>query len=152
MITKQMELALVKHFNFRMNTIVPNVSWGWGLPYEADLVVLRPSGWADEIEIKTTKADIKADGCKKWSQHWDKHFLRLWFAVPIELSECEFIPEHAGIYSVDRLGTKWPKVITVRSAKRNPVARKVTDKERQKLLELGCMRIWDLKKHLSKKN
>jgi len=149
MTAKEIELILVKHFDFRTNLIVPNVSWGWKLPYEADLVVLRPSGWAEEIEIKVCKGDIKADREKKWSQHWDKHFLKLWFAVPSNLSDCEFIPEHAGILSVHKNEHGHPRVVITRGARRNPVARKVTEKERQKLSELGCMRIWDLKTHIS---
>ena len=45
-------------FNYRANLIVPNISWGLGL-HECDLLVLTSSGYATEIEIKVSKADLK---------------------------------------------------------------------------------------------
>ena len=49
---QDIERLVAAHFDHRANLIVPNVSWGWGLAYEADMVVVRPSGYAMEIEIK----------------------------------------------------------------------------------------------------
>lgn len=146
--TQQIELAVAKHFGYRQNLIVPNVYWGLGLNYEADLVVLRPSDWAIEVEIKITASDIKADLSKR-RQHDSNLFRELYFAVPESLSSNASIPEHAGILSVGwREGRGW-QLKKVRDAQRRKTARKWEPKTRQKLCELAAMRIWSLKEHLS---
>ena len=165
--TQDIELVVARHFNPRMNLIVPNVWWGWGLRHEADMLVLRPSGYLDEVEIKTTRADIKADLVKRHS-HWeDKRIARVWFAVPFDLAACDYIPGNAGVLAVKRrvrqtFGSDglwrwrdWQKgdavwtceVTVVRPAKLRPAATrtKISAEDRLKLAELGAMRIWDLK-------
>ena len=140
---RQAELAIARHCNYRTNVIVPNVFWGMGLHYEADLVVLRPSSWAIEVEIKVSASDIKAD-LKKRNAHDSILFKELWFAVPEKLADHPDIPKRAGIFAVR--GTKAWEVRRVRGAETNKHSRKWTDKERQRLYELGLMRIWNLKK------
>jgi len=81
MTARDVEIRVARYFNPRVNLIVPNVSWGFGLNYEADLVIVRPSWFCDEIEIKVTIADLKADAKKKHI-HDGKMFKRLWFAMP----------------------------------------------------------------------
>ena len=49
----------------RSNIIVPNVSWGMGIEYEADLIVLSKQGYATEYEIKRSYSDFVADFAKK---------------------------------------------------------------------------------------
>lgn len=152
---QQIEIAVAKHFDYRQNLIVPNVHWGLGLPYEADLVVLRPSGWAVEVEIKVTSSDIKAD-LKKRRQHDSNLFRELYFAVPECLIDNPNIPEHGGILSVYWYTDKWHKdgwlkVRKVRDATRRKTATKWKPETRQKLCELAAMRIWALKQHLSDK-
>lgn len=145
------ELAVANHFNYRINLIVPNVSWGWGLQHEADLIILRQSGYCDEVEIKVSASDIKADLRKRFN-HWeDRRILRVWFAVPKELASCPDIPDKAGILSVARIrnGTSYyDKVELVRPAviRDKDTRIKITPKERQKLADLAAMRIWDLKR------
>jgi hypothetical protein len=97
--SQDIEIAVADYFDYRRNLVVPNVSWGLGLLYEADMVVLRPSGFAVEVEIKVTASDIKAD-LKKKHQHNSLLFRELWFAVPEHLAGNENIPQHAGILSV----------------------------------------------------
>lgn len=163
---QDIEIAVAKHFNYRMNLIVPNVSWGWMLHHEADLIVLRPSGYCDEVEIKVTRADIKADA-KKLTSHWEnRRIARVWFAVPHGLADCAEIPAAAGILSVMRGtydrdytwrpwrdgDTTWQdRVTVVRAARlRSKDSRiLVSDQQRMKLAELGAMRIWDLKAALA---
>lgn len=142
---QDIEIAVARHFNYRVNIIVPNVYWGFGLRYEADLVVLRPSGWAEEIEIKITAADIKAD-LKKPYHHDSPWFRKLWFAVPAMLAAHPDIPTNAGIMCLD------PELhITVTRAPRiSRNARRMTDSKIRTLLRLGCMRIWTLKSHLAR--
>lgn len=140
-------------FNPRKNVIVPNVSWGWGLNYEADLVVLYPSGWAVEIEIKCSKSDLKADAKKMkwyaWNPLRGKVFQRFFYAIPDTLATPEIIaglPEEAGVLTVSENGI----VSQLRPAKKNLNAVKVSDERRLKLLHLGVMRVWDLKEVLQK--
>ncbi len=145
---QQIEIAVANHFGYRQNLIVPNVYWGLGLNYEADLVVLRPSDWAIEVEIKVTAADIKADLSKR-RQHDSNLFRELYFAVPECLSENPNIPERAGILSVSWHGLHGWRVKKVRDAARRKTARKWKPETRQKLCELAAMRIWSLKEHLA---
>ena len=45
----------------RNDIVVPNVSWGMGINYEADLIVLNRQGYATEYEIKRSYSDFVAD-------------------------------------------------------------------------------------------
>ena len=138
-------MAVARELNYRQNIIVPNVYWGLDLRYEADLVCLRPSGYAIEVEIKTTASDIRAD-LKKRRQHDSDLFRQLWFAVPVDLAGHPDIPGRAGILAVECPENEtWHYVKTIRPARRNPNARRWTDEQRVKLLHLGAMRIWGLK-------
>lgn len=143
MIAQEVEIAVANYFCYRRNIIVPNISWGMGLRYEADVVVLRPSDYAVEIEIKVSAADIKADLKKKY-QHDSNLFCELWFAVPEELTEHPDIPKHAGVLSVGKLG----RVKVIRKPKRNKAGKKWTQEQRGKLLHLASMRTWTLKQNL----
>lgn len=137
----QIEVAVARHLDWRQNLIVPNVFWGLpGLHYEADMVVVRSSGWAWEIEIKVRAADIVADG-KKRHHHDSWWFQQLWFAVPSELSAHPAIPAQAGILAVAADRT----VTAVRAARRNEHARKFSPADQYRLAVLGTMRIWSLK-------
>ncbi len=170
MTAQDIEIAVARHFNHRVNLIVPNVHWGWNLRHEADMIIVRQSGYCDEIEIKVTLADIKADAKKHWS-HWEsRKIARVWFAVPHWLAESQYIPKEAGVLSVMRgksvktqgglykfmpiteTDTTFTDVVTVlRPAKlrdRN-TREKIGDKDRLKLAELGAMRIWSLKSALA---
>ena len=147
MTSTQIELAVVKHLGFRENTIVPNVSWGlFRDDHEADIVILRQSGWADEVEIKTTRSDIRADLKKHRGAGHRRNAMihKLWFAVPEKLKADPDIPCWAGILSVSDNG----RVEAVRGPSINKAARRMTPDEQQKLMRLGCMRIWTLKTHM----
>ena len=157
--SQEIEIAVAQHFDYRANVIVPNVWWGWGLRHEADLIVLRPTGYCIEVEIKVSRSDIKADLRKRYS-HSDCRIHQVFFAVPDTLEADALIPDDYGILKVTRHNEARPgralrsSVLSVRqtrAARRNPAARLTTEKERQKLLELGVMRIWTLKQHLAKK-
>jgi hypothetical protein len=94
----EIEIAVANLFGIRRSLIVPNVSWGLtGLYYEADIVVITKSGYAKEIEIKVSKADLLKDQKKK-HKHDCKHFRELYFAIPGKLlKHKDLIPERAGI-------------------------------------------------------
>ncbi len=146
MTSQQVEIAVAQHFDYRRNIIVPNISWGMGLHYEADVVVLRASDYAIEVEIKVSASDIKAD-LKKHHTHDSELFCELWFAVPLSLSQHPDIPERAGILSI--IGER-NRVSVVRKPQRNKLGVKWTTKQRLKLLHLASMRTWKLKQQMLK--
>ncbi len=141
--TLDIELAVARHYNPRVNIIVPNISWGLGL-HECDLLVVTKAGIAYEIEIKTSKSDVKADRRKR-HKHQSWKIQKLYFALPHYLiEECEeYIPERAGIISV----LENHCVIKIREAKKQNDY-KFSDKEKVSLVRLGAMRIWPLKRIL----
>jgi len=152
MTSNEVEILVANHFGYRQNVIVPNVWWGiYGLKYEADIVVLRQSGFAIEVEIKVTKADIGAD-LKKRHWHDSNYFRQLYFALPLELADDPRINERAGVLAVSQYKPEYGfpyKIIKLhRPAKINKNAIKWDVERRTKLTELGCMRIWSLKSHL----
>ena len=147
MTTQQVEIAIAKHFKPRVNLVVPNVSWGMGISYECDIVVLTKSGYAYEIEIKVSRGDLVKDG-KKRHQHNDGRFRYLWFAVPMSLlKHIEFIPARAGILGVTSKG----RVHVLANPVINQHAPRWSDWDRYKLARLGCLRIWPLKEKIFQK-
>jgi len=144
---QDVEIVVANDFNYRQNIIVPNVHWGMSLPYEADMVVLRQSGYAIEIEIKVSASDIKAD-LKKRHHHDSNLFRELWFAVPEKLEAHPDIPHRAGIISIGWSYDRYHATRT-RGASVNRNAKKWADRQISALTRLGCMRTWTLKAHLS---
>lgn len=143
--TTDMEMAVAKYFNFRINIIVPNVCWGLNI-HEVDLLILTPANYAYEIEIKTTRSDLRAD-LKKRHKHINTRISKLYFAIPFYLQcSTDLIPKHAGILIVTD-----GRVECVRDPQRNGKY-KFTDKERYHLLHLGAMRIWKLKQAMTDKD
>ena len=152
LITLDMEIALSYHFKYRRNLIVPNVSWGLEL-HECDLLMLTPTGYATEIEIKISKADLIKDK-NKLHGHESHKIKYLYFAIPEYLLKYkEHIPERAGIVVV-HYGTGFSKskvyVRVVRKPKANPIKYKWDLEERYKLARLGSLRIWSLKSKINK--
>lgn len=153
---RDIEIAVAKHFNPRANIIVPNVSWGLFNNREVDVLVVRPSGFAVEVEIKTTAADIKRDlkkhrhyiDSRGW--HGDRDKIReKYFAVPEALTSHPDIPAECGIISVgESEGDYWPWHQVKRRSKLNKNARRLTPAEIHHVMELGLMRIWTLKESL----
>jgi len=148
--TIEMEIALMSYFGIRQNIIVPNISWSFLYNHEADLIVLTGSSYATEIEIKVSKADLKKDKEKKHCHESDM-IKYLDFAVPYELKDFALIeiPEHAGLLSVRKDGDYY-WVNREKAAIKNKNCRAWELGERQRLSELGCMRILGLKKKVFK--
>lgn len=155
--TLDMEIAVSNYFNIRQNLIVPNVSWGM-FSHEVDLCILSPAGYATEVEIKISRSDLIKDKEKK-HDHRSTKIKYLYFAIPEHLEkDIEHIPERAGIlivrYSEPRtlyghvhlggfscLKAREPQIY---------VKYKWADHERNSLMRLGAMRIWNLKTKLQK--
>ena len=102
MTTPELEKAVVRLLNPRLNAIVPNVSWGLGLRHECDLLVLDARNRFTEIELKVSKADLKRD-FQKPHGHSSDFISRLVYAVPLELLETaiELVPKQHGIIVAD---------------------------------------------------
>lgn len=151
--TADMELAIVDNngvFPTNRYIVIPNISYGLKL-HECDLLAVSKARWATEIEIKTSKADTRNDIKKKHGHRSDK-IKQLYFALPEQAENdkewLSYVPERAGIIIVKhwRYGTYRCRVL--RKPKKNKTSRKLTEKEYDKFLRLGCLRIWRLKKKL----
>lgn len=158
--TLDIEVALMKHYNVRQNIIVPNVSWGMGLNHECDLLILRKSGLATEIEIKISKQDLLKDKEKRHN-HSSNLIHKLYFAVPEILKDfaLENIQENAGLLVLKKRVFKHSfheteRIITeiVKNPVINKTATKWTDEQRYNLARLGTMRILSLKEKILKLN
>lgn len=120
---RDIEIAIAKMFNYRMNVIVPNVSWGLGLRCECDLLIVSQRRYATEIEIKVSKSDIKADKKKHPAAHKSGLIRRFYYAVPDYLQDCEALPADCGLIVVDNnLRCK-----TIRAPRINKKAQALTD-------------------------
>lgn len=136
-----MEWALVRHFDYRANLIVPNVYWGLGFHYELDLCIITPSNYIWEVEIKISRNDLKRDQSKKRC-HDSNRIKRLYFAMPWYMDTDEdkaLVPERAGIVVVDQ----WLQCKVVREPIDNRGAGEVKESDKIKLLRLAALRVWD---------
>lgn len=153
MTTLQMELRLANYFDYRRHIIVPNISWGMHI-HECDLFVVSKSGYVTEVEIKISKGDLLND-LKKKHGHKNKMIKKLYFAIPEKLMPyIDSIPDHAGIIVVAekqiyRDGFK-RGVYIFREAIINKDCVGLDDKQIVKVLSLGAMRIWTLKKKIQR--
>lgn len=163
--TAEMEIAVAKMFNPRVNLVIPNVHWGF-LWYEADLIIITKGGYLYEVEIKISKSDLKKD-LEKRHKHDSKYIKYLYFAIPQKLEKfINYIPDKAGIISVHKREIKkynsyefrsWEnletEIITCCNVIRQPKKLynyKIDDKERYRLARLGALRIWNLKSKIIK--
>ena len=152
------EVAVANLFGYRQHLIVPNVSWGWDLRHEADLIIVNPSNKVTEVEIKISIADLKAD-FKKQNGHGSKKIGRLYYAFPVDMLEkaLPLIPINCGIITVKTIDPEYDNGVPrfradfYRIIKYDKNIAPITDMQRIKLGDLGCMRIWSLKDSLYKK-
>jgi len=153
------EIAVSEHFNPRLNIMVPNVSWGFGL-HECDMLVLTKSGHATEVEIKVSAADLKKDA-KKWHGHASDKIEFLYFAVPETLLKYEaFIPSWAGIlvvseaeeirYTSSYSSGEPRRICRVHRLPQRRLTYKFSENEMYRIARLGTMRIWTLKQKIKK--
>lgn len=146
----EIEIAVANLFNFRRNLIVPNVSWGLGL-HECDLLIVTKAGYATEVEIKTSRQDLKKDLFKNHG-HKSNRIRKLYFAITNDLLEWQNmipiqIPERAGVIVVSG---NYAEII--RPALTNKEARRFNVDEIIHLGMLASMRIWSLKQTLKLRN
>lgn len=152
----EIEVAVATYFNPRVHLIVPNIRDGMNI-HECDLLVMNGKNYGVEIEIKTNKADVKAD-LKKEHGHNSKKIRRLFFAIPDYLYTPDviaLIPERAGIFTISprkevtsTYGGSYfapPKCVVKRNAKINKTAIPFSDKERLNMGRLGMLRYWSIR-------
>jgi hypothetical protein len=154
--TLDMEIAVADYFNPRQNLIVPNIHWGLWI-HECDLFILTQAGYAYEVEIKVTKADLMRDKDKRHNhEDRDNRIKHLYFAIPEKLlPHIEHIPQRAGIlvaksrrYSMRHSGERL-RVEEVRE----PLlmsSYKFSEPEKYKVARLGALRTWTLRRRIQK--
>jgi len=144
----EIEIAVARYFDTRVNMVIPNIFWGLDLQHECDLFILTKTGWAYEVEIKVCKYDLRNDA-KKRHGHNSKLLRKLYFAIPEKLEpEIDNIPERAGVLIVNFRGL----VRKAREATQNTLAIKIPDEKAIKLGRLAAMRIWNLKTVINQHN
>lgn len=155
----EVEEAVARMFGIRAHfAIVPNIASGLWI-HECDLLVIRKSGHAIEVEIKVSKADLKKDAAKRHG-HIDRQnrIKELYFAVPKPLYEdaVEHAPDRAGIITIEPYVWHSGREALVGRVRRKPTinkaARPLSEKEMLTVARLGAMRIWGLKAKLIKAN
>jgi hypothetical protein len=136
-------------FCCRRMLCVANVSFGFGLDHEADLIAVTGSGYAYEVEIKISSYDLRKDAEKgKWRRGLDPRIKRFYYAVPEELVDDALkTDERFGVVKVFRhdAGSDLAYTGVVRRAKDLPGHRAVTAEEVQTLHRLNSLRYWDLR-------
>jgi hypothetical protein len=157
---RHLEIAAARHFDYRQNLIVPNVSWGFSINHEADLVVVSKARNAIEIEISIS--DFRKDQEKKKFKYYalQNDFRQFYYLMPIELynkhygeiTETINLSNGAGLlvaeYSPSR-DSWYVKVIFPATINRKAI--KVSESKYLHLCHLAAMRIWTLKERLIKK-
>jgi hypothetical protein len=151
-----LECRIAKYFDYRQNVIIPNVSWGIGLDYEADLIVVSKAKYVTEIELKVSKSDLKRDRDKrKWKPKPEYDFRgelynvvkKQFFGIPEDLGDSiNFIPSHCGVIMVRPNGR-----CHMERAPRILKARPLSGKEYLHALHLASMRTWTLKETLMRR-
>ena len=139
--TPDLEYKIAQYIGVRNHLIVPNMFWGFGFRYELDLLVVTKSRYMWEVELKTSRADLKADQ-KKNHRHDDSRIRRLYFAMPESIYDPTLVPEKAGVLLVKESNGRVEQIKSPKEMRGS----KLTDREYQKLLELMSMRVWSEKK------
>ena len=145
-------------FDRLKNLVVPNCCrFTYG---EADLIVVRPSGWVDEVEVKVSKADFRRDFKTKNVKHgimageYQREcgyeymtIRRFWFAMPHALAVelLEEVPDYAGLVGVSGTAavTSSRSALTLTKAPVLPNAKKATREEIYQVVKNLSARYWD---------
>lgn len=138
----------------RSNIIVPNVSWGMGINYEADLIVVTKAGYATEYEIKRSYSDFVADFAKDEDAHKAPWVYKFYYVIPLGIKEkVEVFLQNTGLMDdtpAILFYDETPKFFSNGSCAYRKGGRKMFLEEQLKLAKLGTMRYWDLRKEQAK--
>lgn len=156
---RHLELAAADYFDYRRNLIIPNVSFGLSLNYEADLIIVTKDKYLYEVEIKISIADLKKDILKKkFSTNGQYKIKKFYYLIPESLLKyrdeiLNLIRPEAGLMSAKYNNYKNRfEINLINMATINKKAEKISDKEYLHLCHLAAMRIWTLKEHLNNLN
>lgn len=153
MTTTEMEFAISRRFDVRTHLMVPNISWGL-FSHEADMLVVRESGYCLEFEIKRSFADYKADFKKrKWKNGSSNRIKEFYYTFPAELWHKRendirtLLPDFAGVLVIYN-GEGFPTSKIARDAKPNSKSIPLSKSQMYDVARLGTMRIWNLKSQI----
>lgn len=139
--------------------VCDRVKWGLDLRYEADAIAISKTGLCDELEAKSTKADLRNDLKKhKWKMiergHWQHFADRFWYIVPPDLQDAavrQAAPRGFGVVVVrepPRRGILFCGANRVLEATRlhqdTTERRSKMMARRSELWRLAALRYWDL--------
>lgn len=143
---------------------VPNTTAAVG--WEADLLILHPSGWVWEIEVKVSAGDFRREFKTKADKHEtlktgttryrggygyyerkNEKVQKFFFAMPLSVYERvkDEVPDYAGVILLDeawRDGWNRLRPRTEKKAPNLPGAKKTDDAFRIELLRLAHARLW----------
>jgi len=158
------ELAIMKKFDFRKNLIVPSITNMMSIVhFETDMLVITPSGYAYGFEIKVSKSDLKADFNKPHHSKFDQmrngktglqryygKFKYFSYAVPEELKEyaLEVIPEFCGLWVIRKSDVSGLFIFREARSPKKLFDRKWSSDEIYNVARLGAMRIYNLKQSI----
>jgi len=135
-------------FSNKKNIItIPNVSYGFFIWGEADILTLTKSKYLIEGEIKTTLSDLKKDAKKKkwnvWLDRWKKDIKRHWYIIPTEILErgIKFMRPDSGIMTYEKTEFEF-QIKIIRNATDNKAAEKLSNEKIIKLCRLISFRYW----------
>lgn len=151
----EIEVALYEHFRFTQNDVITNICLSFGMQ-ECDLIVIRKSLYALEVEIKISVSDLKAERRKYRYGENGYHdsmagmhcmFKEKWFAMPSTMKSegLDLIPEYSGLLLVNKHGG-----VEVAKSPKKLNAKPLTECKRLDLLRLGVMKSYALKQKIIK--
>lgn len=142
----EIEVALAEFLDYRKNIIVPRVERGAGL-HECDLLMLRPTGYATEFEIKISKGDLMKDLKKDHHKEINPKIKEFFYALPMNLvsTALSVLPKSVGVIGVIRKGGGELECKEIRPSEHNKAVKWETD-EAYQLMRLAQMRTWKLRK------
>jgi len=113
-----LELSIMREFDYRRNVIVPNVSSQMNIvAFETDILVITKNNMAYGFEIKVSKSDLRADfkkphhtminenmRGKTGMEHFFGKFKYFYYVVPEQLKEeaLLLIPEFCGLWCLKK--------------------------------------------------
>lgn len=139
--TADIEIAIARMFNTRKTTIVPRINSGMGI-HECDMMILTGSGYASEVEIKISVADLRKD-LKKPHGHESDKIKYLYFAMPEEMEKhIDLVPERAGIIIVRTINERvYARLIRFPIVNKN--AKPFMQYEINQYMYLAYLRYWN---------
>lgn len=150
---KELQKKFYEVNHTRYEILVPNIHLCWKFN-EMDIFCLRPSGFVDEIEIKLSASDFKADFRKKVSVEYND-FLPKHEALKKGLNHCNYfsflipekiidkckIPDHAGLYVYTKYDNGRSEIREIKKAPRLH-KRKLSEKLKYHAARKASIKYW----------